>query len=37
VGDLNVAHKPIDVTNPEKKTNVHGFTKEEREGFDGFL
>ena len=33
-GDLNVAHKEIDLKNP--KTNHHnaGFTKEERKGFD---
>jgi exodeoxyribonuclease III len=36
-GDLNVAHKEIDLKNP--KSNVHnpGFTIEERRGFDRFI
>ncbi len=36
-GDLNVAHKEIDLANP--KTNRHnaGFTDEEREGFDKIM
>ncbi|HTL70770.1 MAG TPA: exodeoxyribonuclease III [Candidatus Eisenbacteria bacterium] len=33
-GDLNVAHKEIDLTNPKSNANSHGFTPEEREGFD---
>jgi exodeoxyribonuclease-3 len=41
-GDLNVAHKEIDLTNPEANRHNHGFTDEERVGFDrivqaGFL
>lgn len=41
-GDLNVAHTPDDLTNPEANEGEHGFTKEEREGIDkmvksGFL
>ena len=41
-GDLNVAHQPIDLTNPKTNSKTAGFTKEEREDFsrildDGFL
>jgi exodeoxyribonuclease-3 len=41
-GDLNVAHKEIDLTNPKSNVKNHGFTPEERAGFDrivkaGFL
>ena len=41
-GDLNVAHKEIDLTNPSANRKNHGFTDEERMGFtnlvkDGFL
>jgi len=41
-GDLNVAHKEIDLTHPKANVNNHGFTPEERAGFDrvvavGFL
>lgn len=35
-GDLNVAHTPIDLARPEGNEKTHGFTKEEREGFDNF-
>lgn len=35
-GDLNVAHTEIDLANPKQNVNKHGFTKEEREGFDNF-
>jgi len=36
-GDMNVAHKEIDIKNP--KTNIHnaGFTQEERDGFTNLL
>jgi exodeoxyribonuclease-3 len=36
-GDMNVAHKEIDIKNP--KTNIHnaGFTVEERQGFSDLL
>jgi len=30
-GDLNVAHKEIDIKNPKSNTKSAGFTKEERE------
>lgn len=36
-GDLNVAHQPIDLANPKPNEGKHGFTKEEREGFDKIL
>lgn len=41
-GDLNVAHKEIDLTNPQANRRNHGFTDEERAGFSqlvrgGFL
>lgn len=36
-GDLNVAHQEIDLANPKANEGEHGFTKEEREGFDQFL
>lgn len=36
-GDLNVAHQPIDLANPKPNEGKHGFTKEEREGFENFL
>lgn len=36
-GDLNVAHKEIDLTYPKQNENSHGFTKEEREGFDNII
>jgi exodeoxyribonuclease-3 len=32
-GDLNVAHKEIDLTHPESNHKNHGFTDEERTGF----
>ncbi len=35
-GDLNVAHNEIDLANPKPNVGKHGFTKEEREGFDNF-
>lgn len=33
-GDLNVAHNEIDLANPKPNVGKHGFTNEEREGFD---
>ncbi len=33
-GDLNVAHKEIDLANPATNHNTHGFTDAERAGFD---
>lgn len=35
-GDLNVAHNEIDLANPKPNVGKHGFTYEEREGFDNF-
>lgn len=35
-GDLNVAHSEIDLANPKANVGKHGFTNEEREGFDAF-
>jgi exodeoxyribonuclease-3 len=32
-GDLNVAHKEIDLANPKANVRNHGFTPEERAGF----
>lgn len=36
-GDMNVAHKEIDLTYPKANIRNHGFTKEEREGFDNLI
>jgi len=36
-GDLNVAHTEIDLANPKQNVGKHGFTREERHGFDEFL
>lgn len=36
-GDLNVAHAEIDLANPKANEKNHGFTPEERAGFDNFL
>ncbi|MDR1584590.1 MAG: exodeoxyribonuclease III, partial [Prevotellaceae bacterium] len=36
-GDLNVAHKEIDLANPKQNEKNAGFTKEEREGFDNYV
>lgn len=36
-GDLNVAHQPIDLANPKPNEGKHGFTDEERAGFDNML
>ena len=36
-GDFNVAHQPIDLARPKENVGKHGFTNEEREGFDNML
>ncbi len=36
-GDLNVAHNEIDLANPKPNVGKHGFTHEEREGFNNIL
>jgi len=36
-GDLNVAHAEIDLANPKDNVGKHGFTDEERSGFQSFL
>lgn len=36
-GDLNVAHAEIDLARPKENIGKHGFTNEEREGFQNFL
>lgn len=36
-GDLNVAHTELDLANPKPNVGKHGFTDEEREGFQKFL
>lgn len=36
-GDFNVAHTEIDLARPKENTRTHGFTREERSGFDGFI
>jgi exodeoxyribonuclease-3 len=36
-GDLNVAHTEIDLSNPKANVHNHGFTPEERAGFDAFI
>lgn len=36
-GDLNVAHAPIDLANPKANQGKHGYTDEEREGFQNFI
>ncbi|XP_075226588.1 exodeoxyribonuclease-like isoform X2 [Lycorma delicatula] len=36
-GDLNVAHNPIDLANPQSNTKSAGFTIEERNGFTELL
>lgn len=37
VGDFNVAHTPIDLSNPVKHKEHSGFTNEERKTFDDLL
>ncbi len=36
-GDFNVAHTEIDLANPGPNVGKHGFTDEERRGFDNML
>ena len=36
-GDLNVAHTPDDLANPEANDGEHGFTREEREGINALI
>lgn len=36
-GDLNVAHGELDLANPKANVKNHGFTPEERAGFDRLL
>lgn len=36
-GDLNVAHTEDDLANPKPNVGKHGFTNEEREGFDSLI
>ena len=36
-GDFNVAHTEIDLTNPKANAHNHGFTPEERTGFDALV
>ncbi|MEO5929387.1 MAG: exodeoxyribonuclease III [Candidatus Kapaibacterium sp.] len=36
-GDLNVAHREIDLTHPKANVKTHGFTPEERRGMDNVI
>ena len=36
-GDLNVAHQEIDLARPKQNVGTHGFTLEERTGFEAFI
>lgn len=36
-GDMNVAHTEDDLANPKTNVGEHGFTDEEREGFQNFV
>ena len=36
-GDFNVAHQECDLARPKQNTRTHGFTSEERAGFQGFI
>lgn len=36
-GDFNVAHQEIDLARPKENVGKHGFTVEEREGFDQMI
>ncbi|MEA3211542.1 MAG: exodeoxyribonuclease [Chthoniobacter sp.] len=36
-GDLNVAHTELDLARPKQNLRTHGFTPEERAGFEAFV
>ncbi len=36
-GDMNVAHQEIDLARPKENVGKHGFTDEERAGFDKYI
>ena len=36
-GDLNVAHRPDDLSNPKANEGKHGYTAQEREGIDQMI
>lgn len=36
-GDFNVAHKEIDLARPKENVGKHGFTNEERQGFENMI
>ncbi|MEO7904220.1 MAG: exodeoxyribonuclease III [Candidatus Saccharimonadales bacterium] len=36
-GDLNVAHTELDLANPKPNVGKHGFTEQERSGFDAMV
>ncbi|HWH68389.1 MAG TPA: exodeoxyribonuclease III [Candidatus Sulfotelmatobacter sp.] len=36
-GDLNVAHTELDLAHPKANERTHGFTPEERSGFNAFI
>ena len=36
-GDMNVAHQEIDLANPQANVKNHGFTPEERAGFENII
>ena len=36
-GDFNVAHAALDLARPKENVRTHGFTLEERAGFQGFI
>ena len=36
-GDLNVAHKPIDLAHPKANEHNAGYTQEERNGFQSYI
>lgn len=36
-GDMNVAHQPIDLARPQDNRGKHGFTDQERAGFQAYL
>ena len=37
MGDLNVAHQEIDLAHPKPNRGKHGFTDEERAGFNNII